>query len=148
MFRLLILLVIVLAVAGWALDWFTFEKGTNEEGKTKIEIVLDDDKIDQDTAKAKEKMTELAGKGFDKVSSLAADGTLEGTVDAVAAADGRLTVRGADGELVEFRLDGDVKVKRDGDPATLDDVVPGETARVLYEDEDGVRRATRILLGG
>ncbi|MFG0320615.1 MAG: hypothetical protein ACF8XB_25305 [Planctomycetota bacterium JB042] len=148
MFRLLILLLIVLAVAGWALDWFTFEKGTNEDGKTKIEIVLDDDKIDQDTAKAKEKVSELAGKASDNFSSLAADGSFEGTVDGVDAAEGRLTVRGADGELVEFRIDGDVKVKRDGDPASLDDVVPGETARVLYEDEDGGRRATRVLLGG
>lgn len=146
MLRLILLLVVAVAVAGYFLDWFTFEKGKNAEGKTKFELVVDDEKIDEDAAKAKEAAKDLAGRAADGAATVVADGTIEGTVAAVDRVAGWLSVRGGDGELVELRIDGDVKVKRDGQKASLDDVAVGATARVLFVDKDGVRNATRILL--
>lgn len=146
MLRLLLLLVIVVGIAGWALDWFTFEKEENAEGKTKIGIVVDDEKIESDAAKATAAAKETAGKGVDAVAKMIADGEVDGTVDALDRAAGTLAVRTAGGEVLEFRLADDVKVKRGGNAASLDDVAVGAPVQVLFEDEDGARRATRILL--
>jgi len=147
MIKKLLMLVILVLVAGFALDWFEFEKGKSADGKTKFELVVDDDKIGQDTSKAKEAAKDLAGSIADGTAAMLGDGIVEGTVSGVDLGAGWLSVKTGDG-IVEVAIDGTVTVKGKSDDASIESLAVGETVRVFYEEKDGVKRATRVRLPG
>ena len=145
MIKKLLLLVVVVLVAGFALDWFEFEKGKSADGKTKFGLVVDDDKIDEDTAKAKEVAKDLAGRAADGAAAMLGDGTVDGKVSALDLEAGWLSVKTDEG-IVEIAVDGDVTLKSKAADATLGSLAAGEDVRVFYEEKDGVKKATRVRL--
>jgi isopenicillin N synthase-like dioxygenase len=65
-FILIVLAIIGIAAYGYSHNWYSLTKETDDH-KTKIDITIDQDKIQEDKEKAKKKAEELENKAKEKV---------------------------------------------------------------------------------
>src|SRR4051794_6622666 len=111
--RLICALVVVgvgVVCLGFYLGWFNVGS-TNSDGKSKVTLSVDTDKIHADEQKAVDKVTDLGHQMKDKVAG-SSQNTMDGTV--VSLSSDKLTMTGKDGKEHAHKLAANVTVTCDG----------------------------------
>lgn len=144
--KVLLVLSIVVAVAGYFLGWFSFSTSRDESGddsKVGMTVTVNKDEVKRDTDKLKDKLV-----GLKDAAGLAAKiQSVEGKVQSIDMEKGELVVQpGNSDKPTTVKVDDETEFKLGDGKSSLSKLAKGDEVVVTYVKKDSVRRAKKISL--
>ena len=144
--KILFVLAIVVAVAGYFLGWYSFSTASDESGddsKVGMTVTVNKDEVKRDADKLKDKLV-----GLKDAAGLAAKiQTVEGKIASIDMAKGELVVQPSNSDKpTTVTVDDETEFKLGNGKSSLSKLSKGDGIVVTYVKKDGIRRAKKISL--
>lgn len=153
--RAFIVVVVLVLIAGcglaYWLDWWHIGTVPNkDDGKTKIELTVDKDKINEDvkTAKGtiKEEVDKVKAGVQDKGKAPSQSLLVEGTIRAIDSDKHTLTVMNSKDDEIVVKTDESTRFRVGDKDGKLADLKVGDSASVSYETAQGQKTAKSVTV--
>jgi hypothetical protein len=147
---LTVVLVVGCGVAYWLHWWRVETVPSNDDGKTKLQLTVDKDKMNKDVNAAegtiKDEVRGLKKKAHEKEKAPSAGQSVEGTIHTLDPSNLKLTVMSDKNEEVRVQTDTATRIRVGDKEGTLADLKIGDSTTVTYELDKGEKVAKTITV--